>query len=318
MDFIALDFETANEHRSSACEVSLVRVSHGVPKDFYTSLIKPHKTMGFNPWNVRLHGISERDVSKSPEFDVVFKDLLEFKGDLPLVAHNASFDISVLRRTADLYGLQIPEVEFFCTRILAERSPNLQLPSYSLLNVCDALGIHFDETHRAEADALACANVALRISELEGLNDIAELATSLLTRPGVVSGNSYRGISSNSNSKKYPSAMGKGKAKEFLASLSEDEMSYDDDFTGKEVIFTGKLNSIERQEAQEKVIRAGGSSGNNVTKKTSIVVVGAPYDSELRPDGTLSGKLKKVLDLREKGAEIRLITELEFLELFEN
>jgi DNA polymerase-3 subunit epsilon len=311
MDFIALDFETANEHRSSACEVSLVHVSNGKLKDRFTSLIKPHETMGFNPLNVKLHGISERDVSNSPEFDSVFKDFLKFKGELPLIAHNASFDMSVLRRTADLYGLEIPEIEFFCTRVLAERSPHLQLPSYSLVNVCDALDIQFDEKHRAESDAIACANVAMRISELEGLTDIAELATSLLTKPGIVSGDSYRGISSTSGRKKYPSAMGKSAAKEFLASLSDDDMSYDDDFTGK-------LNSIERQEAQEKVIRAGGSSGNNVTKKTSIVVVGAPYDAELRPGGTLSGKLKKVIDLREKGAEIRLITELEFLELFEN
>ncbi len=318
MDFVALDFETANEHRSSACEVSLVRVSNGALKDRFTSLIKPHETMGFNPWNVRLHGISERDVSKAQEFDAVFKDIIQFKGDLPLVAHNASFDMSVLRRTADLYGLKIPEIEFFCTRVLAERSPHVQIPSYSLLNVCDALAIQFDETHRAEADAIACANVALRISELEGLPDISELATSLLTKPGFVSCVSYRGISSNSGSKKYPSAMGKSAAKEFLASLSEDDMSYDDDFTGKEVIFTGKLNSIERAKAQQKVIRAGGSSGNNVTKKTSIVVVGAPYDAEIRPGGTLSGKLKKVIDLRQKGSEIRLITELEFLELFEN
>ena len=112
--------------------------------------------------------------------------------------------------------------------------------------------------------------------------------------------------------------MGKGAARDYLASLSEEDMFYDDDFTGREVIFTGKLASMERQDAQEKVIRAGGTSGDNVTKKTSIVVVGTPYDSELQPGGTLSGKLKKVIDLREKGADIRLITELEFLELFEN
>ncbi len=318
MDFIALDFETANEKRSSACEVSLVRVSDGAIQDSFTALIKPHETMRFNPWNIRIHGITERDVAKSREFDSVFEDLLKFKGDLPLVAHNASFDMSVLRRTAELYGLKLPAIEFFCTRVFAERSPHLQIPSYSLVNVCDALDIPFNETHRAEADAIACANVALRISEFEGFSDIEELATSLLTKPGILSGADYRGISSNTGSKKYPSAMGKGAAKEFLASLSEDEMSYDDDFSGKEVIFTGKLNSMERQNAQEKVIRAGGTSGNSVTKKTSIVVVGAPYDAEIRPGGTLSGKLKKVIDLREKGADIRLITEQEFLELFEN
>lgn len=318
MDFIALDFETANEHRSSACEVSLIRVSQGEVKDYFTSLIKPHPKMGFNPRNVSIHGITERDVANAKEFDEVFNSMIEFRGDLPLVAHSASFDMSVLRRTSELYGLNLPEMDFFCTRLLAERSTQLSLLSYSLVNVCHALEIPFVEAHRAEEDALACAKVALKISELEKSASLEELAASLLTKPGVISGAEYRGISSNLGSKRYPSVMGKGAAKDFLASLSEDEMSYDDDFNGKEVIFTGKLNSIERQDAQEKVIRAGGSSGNNVTKKTSIVVVGAPYDAELQPGAKLSGKLKKVIELREKGADIRLITEPEFFELFEN
>jgi DNA polymerase-3 subunit epsilon len=318
MDFIAIDFETANEHRSSACEVSLVRISKGEVSELFTSFIKPHASMGFNQWNVRIHGITERDVANAKEFDQVFGAMMEFKSDLPLVAHNASFDMSVLRRTSELYGLNLPDIDFFCTRVFAERSTKLALPSYSLPNVCDALSIPFGETHRAEADALACASVALRISETEGAESLIELAESLLTRPGQISGSTYRGTSSNSQSKKYPASMGKGAARDYLASLSEEDMSYDDDFTGKEVIFTGKLASMERQEAQEKVIRAGGTSGDNVTKKTSIVVVGGPYDAELKPGGTLSGKLKKVIDLREKGADIRLITELEFLELFEN
>ena len=318
MDFIAIDFETANEHRSSACEVSLVRVSQGEVKEYFTSFIKPHASMGFNPWNVRKHGITQREVANAREFDHVLSDMMAFKGDLPLVAHNASFDMSVLRRTSELYGLNLPDIHFFCTRVFAERSTHLSLPSYALVNVCDALGIPFDETHRAEADALACAYVALRVSEAEGASSLDELAESLITKPGAISGATYRGVGSKSRSKKYPASMGKGAAKEFMASLSDEDMSYDDDFTGKEVIFTGKLHSIERQDAQEKVIRAGGESGNNVTKKTSIVVVGSPYDVEIRPGGTLSGKLKKVIDLREKGAEIRLLTELEFLELFEN
>jgi DNA polymerase-3 subunit epsilon len=318
MDFIALDFETANEKRSSPCEISLVRVSQGKVKESISSLIKPHASMSFNPWHVRIHGITERDVAKAKEFDAIFPDLLDFKGDLPLVAHSASFDISVLRRTSELYGLKLPDFEFFCTRVLAERSPRLQLPSYALVNVCDALSIPFEETHRAEADAIACANVALRISEFDGISDLAELAASLLVKPGTVSSGSYRGISSNSGTKKFPSAMGKGAARQYLASLSEEDMAFDDDFTDKEVIFTGTLSSMGREDAQSKVIRAGGSSGNNVTKKTSIVVVGTPYDAELRPGGKLSGKLEKVIALREKGADIRLITEQEFLELFEN
>ncbi len=317
MDFIAFDFETANEQRASACEISLVKVSGGIVGEKYTSLIKPHASMPFNPWNVQIHGITPGDVKNAPEFDSVIQDVVAFSAGLPLVAHNASFDMSVMRRTSELYSVSLPELEFYCTRILAQRSPSIDLPSYALVNVCDALGIPFDESHRAEADAEACAQVAISLAASASANNLADLATSLLVKPGSLSLHGYTGISSQKGSK-APSAFSKGSAQEFLASLTPDDMSFDDDFVGKEVIFTGTLGSMERKLAQEKVLRAGGITGSGVTKKTSIVVVGAPYDSELKPGGTISGKIKKVIELRDKGADIRLITEPEFLELFEN
>jgi DNA polymerase-3 subunit epsilon len=316
MNFVAIDFETANEKRWSPCEVSISKVIDGSIADTFTALIKPHPTASFNTWNTQIHGIKAADVSQSPEFPAVFSEMFAFIGDLPFVAHSAGFDMGVLSQTASLYSLDVPEIPFYCTRVLAKQSRNLDLPSYSLANVCDALDVPFQEQHRAESDAVACARVALALVDLEGVSSISELSQRLLVRPGVLSGAAFSGTRSHRT--RFSSSMGKGAAADFLNSISEDDIQFDDDFRGKEVIFTGALSSMERKTAQEKVLLAGGTTGNNVTRKTSIVVVGTPYDSELRPGAEISGKLRKVLDLRASGADIELLTESEFLQLFEN
>lgn len=292
MDFVAIDFETANEKRWSPCEVSLVKVRNGIVEASLTRLIKPHESVTFSQRNVQLHGITKADVAQAQEFDVVANELIEFVDGLPLVAHSASFDIGVLAQTAALYSMELPEITFFCTRVLSQRHSGLDLPNYKLVNVCDALRIQFEETHRAEADARACAEIAVTLAGLSSVTSLQELGDQLLARPGVLSRSGFTGVSS-ARARAFPSALGKGAALEFLASLSSEDMQYDDDFKGKEVIFTGTLSSLLRAEAQEKVLKAGGFTGNTITKKTSIVVVGVPYDAGLRPGGRLSGKTKQ-------------------------
>ena len=320
MEFVAIDFETANERRDSACEVSMVRVSGNHVVDVYTSLIKPHSSMSFNPRNIGIHGITPKEVTNAPEFDVVASEMWTFSNGLPLVAHNASFDVGVLAQTANLYSVTVPEIEFYCTKVLARKEPSVDLLNYGLVSVCDYLNIDFVETHRAEADATACAEVALRLGELQGAEDLPHLAAKLLVSPGTVRDGVYGGSRSPRKSRagSYPSTFTKAEALKFIENLQEDDFALDDDFAGKEVVFTGTLTAMTRRTAQALVIRAGGIPGGSVTKKTSLVVVGAEYDAELRLGAQLSGKLKSVVDKRANGASIEVITESEFLELFEN
>jgi DNA ligase (NAD+) len=55
----------------------------------------------------------------------------------------------------------------------------------------------------------------------------------------------------------------------------------DSPFAGREVVFTGKLETMTRGQAQELVERLGGTAGGSVTKKTSLVVAGADAGSKL-------------------------------------
>jgi DNA polymerase-3 subunit epsilon len=298
----------------------LVKVADDKVVEVFTTLIKPHETISFNPWNIGMHGIRPSEVLNAPEFRDIAIDIWQFAGGLPFVAHSAAFDVSVLTQTAALYSAEVPEFEFYCTKILARNEPSVDLLNYGLVNVCDFLDIEFEETHRAEADAMACAEVAIRLGSLQGAEDMAHLASKLLVTPGIVRDGVYGGSRSPRKSRagNYPSTFTKAEARKYLESMSEEDFALDDDFEGKEVVFTGTLSSMDRRTAQELILRAGGIPGGSVTKKTSLVVVGAEYDAELRPGAQLSGKLKSVVDKRAKGAAIEVITESEFLELFEN
>ena len=73
--------------------------------------------------------------------------------------------------------------------------------------------------------------------------------------------------------------------------------------TDQVVVFTGKLSSLGRKEAQALVIKLGGSAAEEVTAKTTMVVVGA----EGFPTGEKSQKLRKAEELN-----IRVLSESEF------
>jgi len=104
MDFLALDFETANQHRGSVCAIGLVTVHNGQVIDQRHWLVKP-KTLDFNAYNTSIHGISANDVMDKPEFCELWDELREHLNNRMVIAHNASFDMSVLRYVTADYDL---------------------------------------------------------------------------------------------------------------------------------------------------------------------------------------------------------------------
>lgn len=107
MNFIAIDFETANSERSSPCEIGLVIVEDFQIVEKKSFLIRPKENY-FDFYNTYLHGIDERMVKNEPEFDKIYKEIKPYFESYPIIAHNASFDISVLRHTLDLYEIEYP------------------------------------------------------------------------------------------------------------------------------------------------------------------------------------------------------------------
>ena len=101
-----VDFETANSSPASACSVGLVRVRGGEVVATAGWLIQPPSGHDeFQEWNVRIHGIRPEDVLGAATWVEQFDRLCDFAGADVLVAHNAGFDLNVLRRAAEVTGL---------------------------------------------------------------------------------------------------------------------------------------------------------------------------------------------------------------------
>lgn len=155
--FVAIDFETANRSRDSACAVGAVRVESGVVVERFQSLIRP-PTRHFE--FTHLHGIGWRDVARAPTFREVFLELRALcEGVEFLAAHNASFDAAVLDACCDHYALPRFDHRYECTVALARRVWGIyptKLPC-----VAEELGIALRH-HEAISDAEACADIVLR------------------------------------------------------------------------------------------------------------------------------------------------------------
>jgi DNA polymerase-3 subunit epsilon len=155
-DFVALDFETADYSRDSACAVALVRVSGGeIVRRAHRLIRPPRQRFVFT----HLHGISWADVAGEPAFGEVWPELQEvLAGARFIAAHYAPFDRSVLRACCAAAGLAMPAQPFLCTVQLARRTWKLRRAN--LPAVCEHLDLALRH-HRADSDAEACARIVL-------------------------------------------------------------------------------------------------------------------------------------------------------------
>lgn len=190
--WVAIDFETANGSRASACSVAVVRFSGDEEKESYATLIRPPDGHDrFEARNTAIHGIRRTDVVGAPRWPVVWSQLRDFIGDSPVVAHNAAFDTSVIRGANSAVGIRPPSLRYACTLVIARQT--WQLDSYTLPRVARAAGIVFGDHHRAEADARAAANVLLAERREHGVDSLDELLTSARVRWGRLHSEGYEG-----------------------------------------------------------------------------------------------------------------------------
>lgn len=176
MNFISIDFETANEKRHSPCAIGIVVANEsGIVDEFY-SLINP--LMDFSPYNIRVHGIHKEDVVDAPTFPELWPRFESYLTNGVVVAHNASFDMSVLRKTLDYYNLTYPRMDYLCTVEISKRIwPDLM--NHRLNTVAEHHGILFEHHHALE-DARVAAQIlikAIRERKAEDLEDFVKICS---------------------------------------------------------------------------------------------------------------------------------------------
>lgn len=162
--FVAIDFETADNERDSACAVALVRVEAGQVVRAEARLIRPPRCV--LPSFTEIHGITDKQLRSERPFRLVWPELAPMlEGASFLVAHNASFDQEVLDACCERTRLPKPALQWACTvQIARRRWPHWS--SHKLNLCCDRLGIPLKH-HDPMSDALACAEIYLRAQDLQ-------------------------------------------------------------------------------------------------------------------------------------------------------
>lgn len=154
MNYIALDFETANYSAAAACSLGMAKFDQeGNIIDQWYSLIRPADTY-FDPRCTAVHELKEEDCLEAPTFPKLWPDIQKFIGSDLIVAHNAAFDMRVLKSCFEYYNMEIPSLFYTCTLQLSKKCwPDLA--SHSLSAISEILEIDY-QAHYALDDAINC------------------------------------------------------------------------------------------------------------------------------------------------------------------
>jgi len=302
MNFVALDFETANHQRESVCEIGIAIVKEGNVQEQKSWLVRPRDNW-FNRMNTQIHGIDAHRVAHEPEFDQVWQEVKHYFEEAYVVAHNASFDLSVLRHVLTQYELPFPELCYACSLQVARRAWR-GFPSYGLRALSDRFGISLNH-HAAGSDAEAAAHIMLRAMKEHQLHHFEGIEEKFGIRVGRLYGGGY-----------IPSGRIRPQKKKRLQQLPIDlsRISKHHPLYGKSVVFTGSLKSMSRAEAQKAVIEAGGNADKYVSEQTHYLVLSEKVFTNIA-QGISNNKVRQAQQL---SRPVQLITEQQFLLLLQS
>jgi DNA polymerase-3 subunit epsilon len=280
------------------------------------SLVQPPAPFDyFDPFNVALHGISEVHVAEAPSFKELLEGSCESLKGLPVVAHNAGFDMSVIRKTCDLLEIPYPEIDYYCTLVLARKSfaDDPDVVSFKLENLVKLIGVDWNQQHRAEGDATAAGHLATFLLEKHRAASLGELAEILGVTPGRMGDGLDRRCESRNNSSAPLGAEELKRRSEVLRQFEGiEQWDPSGDFYEKHVKLTGSFSRI-KADYEAALIECGGIPQDKVTRKTDFIVEGAQSTAQELAGG--SAAQKKARELKAGGQVIEVLDEVEFMRL---
>ena len=330
-DFTAIDFETASRRSDSACQLAAVRVRNGVITNQAMWFIRPEPFF-FAQSNIRIHGITPSQIAQERTFGELWQEILETLGDDCLVAHNASFDIGVLLACLTKHGCRIPEMQYTCTRAIARRVwPNR--PRFGLKPLADWLGIRFQH-HDALADSMACAKIVLAAGIDRRADSLESLESKIRLSRGSAGSWGKQGparVKSKRRVRSRPETMVREIAPAYQTQYVDvQRLLVRADFIrplhGQSIVFYGKLTKLSQQDAELLASRSGGVCQRSVDHETSLLVLGdqeefasGHIECDLADAGLGASRRQDTIgaaeNLRQQGQVIRIISEVEFVEL---
>ena len=164
MEFVAFDLETTGIDPSidKIVEIGAVRFSGSNPIKGFGYLVNPEISIPTEASSV--NGITDEMVKNKPKIEEVLELFSDFCGDLPLVAHNASFDFKFLLDDVMRYKSKAPK-GFVLDTLSLSRKVFPGIPNYKLWTLVRYFNFPSGTFHRAEEDSSYCGLLFAKIIE---------------------------------------------------------------------------------------------------------------------------------------------------------
>ena len=366
---IAFDVETPNHRNDRICSIGLSIIEDGIVTNTKTLLVNPE--CEFDKRNIEIHGITPEVVADAPSFNVIWNDIGELFRTNLVVAHNATFDLCVLKKTLAAYEIIEPFIYFVCTQKIAAAVLH-GIENYKLPTLCNYYGIALSH-HDAGSDSHACAEILCRLmasgidlnnfiasysfesktpsprqlhrresSRTHALHELSNILNAI-SNDGILSVSELEYLQDwlNSNSDlrgNYPY----DKIYQTLTTVLADGVADRDEIDlililfqkvsdpvnetsctccglnidGKRICLSGDFDRGSKSEIEGRLVSCGATVLNSVSKKIDILIVGGKGSSAWSA-GNYGTKIKKALELQEKGGEIIIVREDDFFAMLE-
>lgn len=366
---VALDVETPNRLNNRVCSIALTVLTGGEIETCYSSLVNPE--VEFDTMNIRIHGIKPQDVFDAPTFPYIWNEIREIIHPSLLVAHNAVFDLNVLRKTLLAYEINEPMVNYVCTLEMA-RDLIDGLENYKLSTLSKYVGWELHH-HDASSDSRCCAelvrsflgtgvsldgyirsfdlsvangeserghrkkefsNQSKALKELKGLltdivcddvlspQEVLQVQHWLEHNKHMVGHFPYDKITEVIENVLMDGILERCELQLLLSLFTKisdpvNSVSCGNDSIGiadKNIVLTGEFDRGDRRTIENELTCLGAICQNGINKKTNYLIVGGQGSSSWFA-GNYGKKVKRALELQEKGLSIQIIREADFYKL---
>ena len=281
-DYTIIDLETTglDTRFDEIIELGAIKIRAGKIVDKFQQLIKPLNPI--DDFITELTGINNEMLADAPAIDEILPAYISFIGSDVVIGHNVNFDINfiydeLLRINSKIFDNNYIDTLRMARRVLKDLSHHRLSDLKSHYKIESA-------AHRSIDDCISTFEIYNSLWKDADINKI------------------------DFNIKKSNL-----KASDILSVGEPDE---NNPIFGKTVVFTGTLERMVRRDAMQLVANIGGINGDNVNKKTNILVLGNADYSCILKDGK-SSKHKKAEQLICNGADLQIISEDVFFEMVE-
>lgn len=167
--YIAFNLETTglNTEFDRIIEIGAVKFSDGIPTSVFSTLVNPH--MPIPKEASAVHHITDSMVQSAPAEKEAIKNFIAFLGDAIdgktlLCAHNASFDVGMLKNTMIRLGFNAT-LRYIDTLQLCRKHIH-ETANHKLNTIAQYFNIPQRNAHRAVDDADVCGHILLRLLPL--------------------------------------------------------------------------------------------------------------------------------------------------------